>query len=148
MGEMGDWPDGLIEKVLNMFMKVWFHKSMFWITSLFVFFFLLCRQSGAGGEVFCLLFGKEEKLSFQLSKLSIGKGMVIINPICEGDWVVVTVLRATSPCIATESNWSGFIPIPFPETVRQIFCLLFDHCSTVFQLIYDDMAYSRCTSSF
>jgi hypothetical protein len=69
--------------------------------------------------VFCVLFEIADKNNFLLSNFSIGSGITMINPVMEGEWAGIHVLRSSSPCISGPANDIPYVPDPFPNTVSQ-----------------------------
>jgi hypothetical protein len=75
------------------------------------------RDDSDGGDVFAILFANEEKTTFELSHVSVGRSLVIISPHLEGEWAGMRVLQSDDPCLPVALQWRPFFPTPMPSSV-------------------------------
>lgn len=88
-------------------------------------FFMLTTifsESGECGNVFAVLFHNNagDRQKFALSQSVVGQGIQIVKPQLEGMWSNMCIIWSTDPMLPSDVNRSGFVPKPFPESVRTV----------------------------
>lgn len=80
-------------------------------------------ERGESGNVFGLIFNGNsgDREHFALSRLVIGRGLLVVKPQLEGMWCNMPVVWSPDPCLESPTNWSAFVPTPFPESVGKVF---------------------------
>jgi hypothetical protein len=54
---------------------------------------------------------------FKQSSIILGQGIIILNPLLEGEWGGSVIVSSPEPCVPRDADWSPNIPDPFPESV-------------------------------
>ena len=63
------------------------------------------------------MFAQSDKDNFSLSSITVGEGIAIIKPVLEGEWAGIKIFTSPEPCLRIDTDWTPFLPAPFPETV-------------------------------
>lgn len=50
---------------------------------------------------------------FKQSSIAIGEGIVILNPLLEGEWAGSVIVSLPEPCLSCDADWSRYVPDPF-----------------------------------
>lgn len=88
---------------------------------------MLClSEQGPTGYVFGVVFPTELKNNFLLSPITVGAGTMVIKPQLIGEWAGMRLVSTLEPLLPFQTNWSEFIPTPFPDNV----CFLFHQSRT------------------
>ena len=51
------------------------------------------------------------------AKVTVGEDITILKPVLEGEWVGIKIYTSPKPCIQIATDYTPFLPVPFPETV-------------------------------
>ena len=81
----------------------------------------ISREHSAGGNVFAVIFLEGDRQMFGISPISVGAGVVVVQPQMEGEWRDISVVRTPEPLLPCMGNYMPYMPSPLPESVSKFY---------------------------